>query len=60
MEQKKPLEFKARIEIKDGKKHVVIDSICEEIKREDGGQDVIVHVPSLSLINSFKQLHSIE
>ncbi len=55
----KPLEFKARKEIKDGKEILVIDPIVEEIKRPDGGQDVIVHVPSLELINQFKSAHNI-
>jgi hypothetical protein len=61
VEQKKPIEFKARKELgPNGKEILVIDPVCEEIKHEDGTQDVIVHVPSLSLINDFKKMNNIE
>ncbi len=55
----KPLEFKERKEIVDGKEILVIDTIVEEIKHPDGRQDVIVHAPSLELINKFKSTHNI-
>ncbi len=56
----KPLEFKARKEIVNGKEILIIDPITEEIKHPDGSQDVIVHVPSLELINQFKSAHNIQ
>ncbi len=55
----KPLEFKARKEIVDGKEILVIDPIVEEIKLPGGRQDVIIHAPSLELINQFKSAHNI-
>ncbi len=56
----KPLEFKARKEVIDGKEVLVIDPITEEITLPNGRQDVIVHVPSLELINQFKSAHNIK
>ncbi len=56
----KPLEFKARKEIVDGLERLIIDPIVEEIKHPDGSQDVIVHAPSLELINKFKSAHNIK
>ncbi len=56
----KPLEFKARKEIKDGKEILVIDPITEEIKYPCGRQDVIIHAPSLELIQKFKAAHNIQ
>lgn len=38
---------------------LVIEPICEEIPNENGGQDVIVKVPSLRLLNTFKNEHNI-
>ncbi len=61
MPEKKPLEFKARKEMgPNGKEILVIDPICETITHDDGRQDVIVHLPALSLINECKQLNGIE
>ncbi len=59
-EAKKPLKFKARKEIRDGKEILVIDPIVEEITYPCGRQDVIVHAPSLELINQFKSAHNIQ
>ena len=53
---KKPLEFKAKRVMVDGKETVQIEPIAEIIKHADGmGQDVIMHMPSLALINQFKE-----
>jgi urease gamma subunit len=60
VEMDKPLNFKARKEIVDGKETLVIDPIVEEITYPDGRQDVIVHAPSLELINRFKSAHNIQ
>jgi len=57
---KKPLNFKARKEMVDGKEILVIDPISEEIKYPCGRQDVIVHAPSLELINKFKEAQNIQ
>jgi hypothetical protein len=58
---KKPLEFKARKEIVNGKEVLTIDPIPEVIKHDDGiGQNVIMHMPSLSLINQCKLANGIE
>ncbi len=56
----KPLEFKARKEIVNGKEILIIDPIVEEIALPNGRQDVIVHAPSLELINKFKSAHNIK
>ncbi len=56
----KPIEFKARKKIVNGKEILVIDPISETIKHADGSQDVIVHVPSLELIKQFKSAHNIQ
>ncbi len=56
---KKPLNFKARKEVVDGKEILIIDPIVEEISYPSGRQDVIVHAPSLELINKFKSAHNI-
>ncbi len=55
-----PLNWKARIEEKDGKKNLIVDPISETIKHPDGSQDVILKMPSLALIEEFKAIHSIE
>ncbi len=55
----KPLEFKARKEIINGKETLIIDPIVEEITLPNGRQDVIVHAPSLELIQKFKSAHNI-
>ncbi len=60
MEEKKPLEFKARKEIVNGKEILIIDPITEEITYPCGRQDVIIHAPSLELINQFKSAHNIQ
>ena len=61
MAEKKQMEWKARKEMGPcGKEILVIDPICETITHPDGRQDVIVHVPALSLINECKQLNGIE
>jgi hypothetical protein len=56
---KKPLNFKARKKIVDGKEILIIDPIIEEITHPCGRQDVIVHAPSIELINKFKSTHNI-
>lgn len=56
----KPLEFKARKEVVDGKETLVINPISEKIKHPDGRQGVIMHMPSLELINQTKAEHGIE
>lgn len=56
----KPLEFKARKEVVNGRETLVIDPIIEEIPHPDGRQDVIIHAPSLELIKQFKSAHNIE
>jgi len=57
----KPLEFKARKEIVNGKITLVIDPISEIIKHADGiGQSVVMHMPSLNLINKTRALHGID
>lgn len=47
--------FKARYEIdpKTGKKVIVVEAKCETIIHPDGRKDVIVHAPTLQLINKF-------
>lgn len=47
----KPEEFKAKMV--DGK--LTVQCRTEIIKRPDGGQDVIVHAPSLSVISAFNK-----
>ncbi len=54
-----PLNWKARIEEKDGKKELVIEPISETIKHPDGSQDVILKMPSLDLIKKFKKQHQL-
>lgn len=56
----KPMEFKAKKEVLDGKEILVIEPICKTIKHDDGTQDVIVHVPSLDIINQCKLANGIE
>jgi len=46
--------FKGRYEMINGKKTLVITPIVKEIIKEDGTKDVIIQVPSLSLINKAK------
>ncbi len=58
--KKQPLNFKARKKIVNGKEVLVIDPIVEEITHPDGRQDVIVHAPSLELINQFKSAQNIQ
>lgn len=58
--EEKPLNFKARKEVVNGKEILVIAPIVEEINHPDGRQDVIVHAPSLELINKFKKAHNIQ
>lgn len=58
--EEKPLNFKARKEVVNGKEILVIAPIVEEIKHPDGRQDVIVHAPSLELIKQFKSAHNIQ
>ena len=48
-----PIEFKAKMI--DGKP--VIQAKCERIPNKNGGYDVVVHAPSLQLINEFKELN---
>lgn len=47
----KPKEFKA--EIIDGK--LKVHCYSEEIPNKNGGMDVIVHAPSLSVISAFNK-----
>jgi hypothetical protein len=55
------VEFKAKKVIgPDGKVTLSIEAFSETITKEDGTQNVIVHMPSLSLINDFKKLNNIE
>jgi hypothetical protein len=58
--EKEPLNFKARKEVIGGREILVIDPIVEEIKHPCGRQDVIIHAPSLELINQFKSAHNIK
>jgi hypothetical protein len=54
MESKSQREFKAKIiKGEDGKMQLSIDCGSEVIKRPDGSQDVVIHAPSLGLINKF-------
>ena len=50
-----PEEFKAHYEVKDGKKMLVIEAKSETIVHPDGRKDVIIRVPTLSVINSFRK-----
>ena len=54
------MNFKGRIEIINGKKMIVIDPVVEEIIREDGSKDVVVHAPTLSAIQKAVELGSKE
>lgn len=56
----KPINFKARKEVVDGKEILVIDPVSETIKHPCGKVDVIVHVPSLELINQCKAANNIQ
>jgi hypothetical protein len=51
-------KFKAEYKMINGKKTLVIYPTVEEIIREDGSKDVVVHAPSLSLINKFNKENS--
>ena len=48
-------EFKANIVEKDGKRYLNIQSNSEEIVYPDGRKDIIIHAPSLSLVNKFME-----
>ena len=39
---------------------LVITPISEEFKNENGGTDIILKMPSLRLINKFKEAHNIQ
>ena len=57
----KPLNFKGRIVVVNGKDTLVVDPIAEVIPHTDGvGQDVIMHMPSLSMINDCKLANGIQ
>lgn len=47
--------FKAKVKTVNGKKIIVFEPISEEITHPDGRKDVIIHAPSLSLINKFME-----
>lgn len=51
----KTSKFEAEIREINGKKILIIKSNVEEITYPDGRKDVIVHAPSLSLINKFME-----
>ena len=52
----KPQEFKARYETDaQGRKTLVVSATAETITRPDGTKDVIMHVPTLDLVNKFKE-----
>ena len=55
----KPEEFKARYEEVNGRKVLVVSAKAETIVRPDGSQDVIMHVPTLDLVNKFKEENEI-
>lgn len=52
----KPEEFKARYETDStGRRVLVVSARKEVITKPDGSKDVIMHVPTLDLVNKFKQ-----
>ncbi|MCP4257968.1 MAG: hypothetical protein GY774_10635 [Planctomycetes bacterium] len=55
VEVDEPLNWPARIE----NGVLVIEPISEITPNENGGQDVLLKMPSLKLINEFKVLHGI-
>jgi hypothetical protein len=55
------MNFKGRIEkTPEGKKILVVDPITEEKKYPDGRVDTTIHLPSLDVINKFKEANNIE
>ena len=53
-EQEKPEIFKAEVIEKDGVKHLKIHVRTETVTHPDGTKSVIIHAPSLDLINKTK------
>lgn len=45
--------FKARYEVVNGKKILVVECKSEQVVREDGTKDVVIHAPSLAIVNKF-------
>jgi hypothetical protein len=55
------MNFKARKEItSSGKEILVIDPVVVETKHPCGRVDQTVHLPSLAVINKFKEANNIE
>ena len=55
----KPQEFKARYETDaSGRKTLVVSAKKEIITNADGTRDVVMHVPTLDLVNKFKEENS--
>jgi len=53
-------EFRAKIKQINGRKILSITPRVEKIQREHGIQDVIVHAPSLKIVNSFMKKHNLD
>lgn len=54
-----PREFKAKYEDNgDGTKQLVIQTQSETIVHPDGRRDVIIHAPSLDMVNKFHENHN--
>ena len=55
-ELNKPQEFKARYETDaSGRKTLIVSARAETITKPDGSKDVIMHVPTLDLVNKFQE-----
>jgi len=55
MDKDKLQEFDVTMKIVNGKEIPVIKAKTETIIKEDGSQHVVIHVPSLNLINKSKK-----
>ncbi len=56
MKELKPEEFKATYQTDaQGRKVLVVSARVETTVRPDGTKDVVMHVPTLDLMNKFKQ-----
>ncbi len=60
MHMEKPIEFKGRKEIVNGKEALVVEPIAIVTKHADGRQDVTLKMPSLKVIAKAKELYDIE
>ncbi len=55
----KPLAFKAKKEVVNGKEILVIKPIATVVKHSDGRQDVTLQMPCLNVIAKAKEIHGI-